>query len=147
MEKNLMEDYHVVIEVPVAWGEMDSNQHINNAYFFRYFESSRIAYWEKTDIFDELAKTGIGRILASTSCRFKMPLKYPDSVLVGARVKSMGEDRFTLAHRIVSVTHQKIAAEGEAVIVTFDYRANRKVPVPALWRQRIAELEGEIGEG
>lgn len=140
--ENLMEGYPVVIEIPVAWGEMDANQHINNAYFFRYFESSRIAYFEKTGIFDELAKTGIGRILASTSCRFKLPLKYPDRILAGARVKSIGEDRFTLGHRIVSVTHQKMAAEGEAVIVTFDYRENKKVPVPALWRQRIADIEG-----
>ena len=143
--ENLMEGYPVVIELPLTWGDMDANQHINNAYFFRYFESSRIAYFEKTDIFDQLAKTGIGRILASTSCRFRMPLKYPDRILVGARVMSIGTDRFTLGHRVVSITHQKIAADGEALIVTFNYRENKKVPVPADWRQRILDLEGKTG--
>ena len=142
---NLMEGYPVVIEVPLTWGDMDANQHINNAYFFRYFESSRIAYFEKTGIFDELAKTGIGRILASTSCRFRMPLKYPDRILVGARVKSIGTDRFTLGHSIVSIAHQKLAAEGEAVIVTFDYRKNKKVAVPADWKKRITDLQGTDG--
>jgi len=140
--KNLMEGYPVVIEVPVAWGEMDINQHVNNIVYFRYFESARIAYFEKTDIFDQLARTGIGRILAATSCTFKMPLKYPDNIRVGARVTGLGEDRFTMGYRVVSVKHRKIAAEGDGVIVTFDYRENKKVPIPADWRQRIADLEG-----
>jgi acyl-CoA thioester hydrolase len=139
--EDLMKGYPVVIEVPVAWGEMDTNQHVNNIFYFRYFESARIAYFERTDIFDQLARTGIGRILAATSCKFKMPLKYPDKVLIGAKVTSLREDRFTMGYRIVSVKHRKIAAEGDGVIVTFDYRENRKVRIPDGWRQRIMDLE------
>ncbi|MHB8910714.1 MAG: acyl-CoA thioesterase [Syntrophales bacterium] len=142
--EDLMKGYPVVIEIPVAWGEMDSNQHVNNSAYFRYFESARIAYFERTDIFDQLAKTGIGRILAATSCEFKMPLKYPDRVLAGAKVMSLGEDRFTMGYRIVSVTHRKIVAEGDGVIVTFDYRKNRKVRIPDDWRMWIEDLEGRV---
>ena len=36
-------DYPVVIEIPVAWGEMDAYGHVNNIVYFRYFESARIA--------------------------------------------------------------------------------------------------------
>ncbi len=142
--ENLMKGYPVVIEVPVAWGDMDTNQHVNNVVYFRYFESARIAYFEKTDIFDQLARTGIGRILAATSCKFRMPLSYPDRVLVGAKVSSLGEDRFTMGYRVVSVKHRKIAAEGDGVIVTFNYRENKKVPIPVDWRQRIVDLEGTV---
>jgi acyl-CoA thioester hydrolase len=141
--KNHLAGYPVVVEVPVAWGEMDANQHVNNIAYFRYFESSRIAYFEKTEIFDLLAKTGIGRILASTSCRFKAPLKYPDKILVGVKVTSIEEDRFTMGHRIVSMKHTRIVAEGDSVIVTFNYRENRKVCVPVEWRRRILALEGK----
>ena len=31
--ENLMGGYPVVIEVPVAWGEMDAFQHVNNIAF------------------------------------------------------------------------------------------------------------------
>src|SRR5687768_14878016 len=31
----------VVVELPVVWGEMDSYRHVNNAVYFRYFESAR----------------------------------------------------------------------------------------------------------
>lgn len=29
-------DYPVVIEIPVAWGEMDAYGHLNNIVYFRY---------------------------------------------------------------------------------------------------------------
>jgi len=76
--ENLMDGYPVVIEVPVAWGEMDAFGHVNNIVYFRYFESARLAYFYKLDLIDMMTKTGIGPILASTSCRFKIPLTYPD---------------------------------------------------------------------
>ena len=141
--ENFMEGYPVVIEVPIAWGEMDAFQHVNSTVYIRWFESVRVAYLKKINIFDTMVTTGIGPILASVSCKYKMPLKFPDSVLVGARVTKIGEDRFTMAHRIVSVKHQQIAAEGDDVIVTFDYRENRKVPIPADWRRLISDLEGK----
>jgi acyl-CoA thioester hydrolase len=31
-------DYPVVVEIPVAWGEMDAYGHVNNIVYFRYFE-------------------------------------------------------------------------------------------------------------
>jgi len=39
----------VVIETPVAWGQMDAFRHLNNTAYFRFFESARIAYFEKLD--------------------------------------------------------------------------------------------------
>jgi len=139
--KNPLDDFPVVIEVPVAWGEMDAFQHLNNIFYFRYFESARIAYFYKLDLMDLMVRTGIGPILASTSCRFKVPLQYPDRVLVGARVTGMGEDRFTMEHAVFSTTHQRVAAEGEGLIVAFNYRENKKVPVPEELKKRIGTLE------
>jgi acyl-CoA thioester hydrolase len=140
--ENLMAGYPVVIEAPVAWGEMDAFQHVNNIVYFRYFESARIAYFYKLDLIDMMTRTGIGPILASTSCRFKIPLKYPDRVLVGARVASIEEDRFMMVYGVFSTSHQKVAAEGDGLIVTFDYRESKKSPVPEELRKKILELEG-----
>ena len=140
--ENLMEGYPVVIEVPVAWGEMDSFGHLNNIYYFRYFESSRVAYFYKLDAIGLTTSTGIGPILASTSCKFKVPLKYPDKVLVGAKVTNIEEDRFTMTHAIASMNHNRIAAEGYCLIVSFDYKENRKAPLPTEMKERILALEG-----
>lgn len=139
--ENLTKGYPVVIEIPVAWGEMDAFQHVNNVVYFRYFESARIAYFEKLDILDLMNRTGIGPILASTSCSFRIPLKYPDKVLSGVRVTNIGEDRFIMNYIVVSVKNKKVAAEGDGVIVTFNYRENRKSLIPEELRQSILAFE------
>lgn len=142
--ENLKDGYPVVIEVPVAWGEMDAFQHVNNIVYFRYFESARLAYFYKLNLIDMMTRTGIGPILASTSCRFKVPLTYPDKVLVGAKVTSIEEDRFMMGYGVLSTSHQKIATEGDGLIVTLNYRESKKVPVPEELRQRILGLEGMV---
>jgi acyl-CoA thioester hydrolase len=138
---NSIEMYPVVIEIPVAWGEMDAFQHVNNVAYFRYFESVRMAYYEKLNIRDIRTLTGIGPILAATSCRFKTPLTYPDTVLVGVKVTKIEADRFMMEHRIVSTKQRKIAAEGNSVIAAFNYNENKKALVPEELKQKIQDIE------
>jgi acyl-CoA thioester hydrolase len=139
--KSLLEHCSVIIETPVAWGEMDAFRHLNNTVYFRYFESARIAYFETLKFLEYMNTTGVGPILASTSCKFRIPLTYPDKVSIGTRVSNIDDDRFTMEYYVVSHNHQKVAAEGNGLIVTFDYQANRKVSVPAEIKRRIQELE------
>jgi len=141
---NLLKHCPVVIETPVAWGEMDAFRHLNNTAYFRYFESGRIAYFERLNLLEYMEETGVGPILASTTCRFKIPLTYPDSVSIGTRVSTIEADRFTMEYFVVSLKHQKIAAEGTGLIVCFDYNQNKKAALPAELKRRIEELENSI---
>ena len=138
---DLIKPYPVVIEITLHWGEMDAFQHLNNTVYFRYFESVRIAYFEKIDYMELMSKTGLGPILASTECRFKIPLTYPDRVSVGAKVTQIENDRFQMEYLIVSHKSQKIAAAGNGLIVSFDYHENKKAPLPEEIKQRILQLE------
>ena len=139
--ENLLNHFPVVIEAPVAWGEMDAFRHLNNTVYFRYFESARMAYFERLRLLEYMDATGIGPILASTSCKFKIPLTYPDTVSVGVRISEIGDDRFTMEYRVISHKHQKVAAEGVGVIVSFDYKKRQKTPIPDEIKQRINKLE------
>ena len=141
---NLLRDYPVVIEFPVAWGEMDAMGHVNNIVYFRYFESARIAYFEKMNLLGYMTETGIGPILGEISCRFKIPLSYPDRVLIGAKVVRIEEDRFIMNHLVVSIKHQKVAAEGESVLVTYNYREGKKVTVPEVVKRSILDMEQSV---
>lgn len=138
---NLLKHCPVVIETPVAWGEMDAFRHLNNTAYFRYFESGRIAYFERLDLLEYMEATGVGPILASTTCRFRIPLTYPDKVSIGTRVSAIEDDRFTMEYYVVSHKHEKVAAEGSGLIVCFDYKQNKKTTVPAELKQRIETLE------
>lgn len=139
--------FPVVVELPVLWGEMDAFRHVNNVVYFRYFESARIAYFEKIRYMETMNATGLGPILASARCDFRRPLTYPDKILVGTRVPEMSADRFVMQFRIASQKLQKIAAEGEGLIVSYNYREGRRVSVPDVVRQQIEALEGRKFSG
>jgi len=134
----------VVIEIPVAWGEMDSLRHVNNVVYFRYFESARMAYFQKLGLWEFMNQTGIGPILASIQCKFKIPLTFPDTVSVGTRIPKIEEDRFVMEHYVMSHKAQAIAAEAEGVIVSYNYRENKKTPLPEEVKQRIQALEESV---
>lgn len=136
-----LRQFPVVIEIPVAWGEMDAMQHVNNIVYFRYIESARMAYFERLGLLDHLRDTGIGPILAWTSCRFRRALTYPDTVSVAARVSKIESDRFTMETVILSHAMNDVAAESEGIVVTFNYREQKKVPIPEEIRRRIELLK------
>ena len=129
-EANPLLDFPLHIDIPIAWGEMDAFGHVNNVVYFRYFETARIAYFEQIGWVEQMKKTGVGPILASTSCRFRRPLSHPGSVRVGARVTDRKSDRFTMAYRVVDLGSGIVAAEGEGLVVCYDYRASAKAPLP-----------------
>lgn len=136
-----LETYPIVIEIPVAWGEMDSLQHVNNIVYFRYFESARMSYFNRLDLWNYIKETGVGPILASTNCKFRIPLTYPDTVSVGTKVTEIKDDRFMMKYLVVSHTHNKVAAEGEGLIVSYNYRELAKAALPDEIRRRIEAIE------
>jgi acyl-CoA thioester hydrolase len=139
----LLDGYPVVVEIPVAWGEMDAFGHVNNVVYFRWFESARIAFFEAVGYLALMASTGVGPILASADCRFRIPLAFPDRVHVGARVNERGEGEFLMGYATASERHGRIAAEGTGRIVSYDYRQQCKAPLQA---ELVERLDG-IGAG
>ena len=133
-------DFPVVVEHPVGWGDMDAFQHGNNTVYFRWFEHARIAAFMRLGVTAHMEATGVGPILASTSCRYKRPVIYPDTVRIGASIQDLQSDRFTMNYRVVSLQHAAVAAEGAGLIVMFDYGAGQKAPVPASIRAAIEAL-------
>jgi acyl-CoA thioester hydrolase len=142
--QDFLKNYPVVIEIPIAWGDMDAFQHVNNTFYFKYFESARTSYFEKLNLNDQMIQTGIVPILASTQCKFKIPLTYPDDVSVGAKVDVIEKDRLLMKYLVVSHQHKNIAALGEGMLVSFNFFENKKVPIPDEIRARITDLEKNI---
>lgn len=137
----LLKEFPVVITLPVAWGEMDALQHVNNIVYFRYFESARMAYFQRLAWLEDMESSGVGPILSTTSCRFLMPLAYPDDVAVGARVSMLSSDRFVMQFSVVSQSHNRLAALGDGLIVAYNYHERKRAELPAVIRDRILSLE------
>ena len=136
----LLADFPVAVEIPVAWGDMDALGHVNNAVYFRYFETARIRFFAELGLGSVGQSNGVGPILHSASCRFRIPLTHPDTVTVGAQIGEVGDDRFVMRYRAVSHQHGAVAADGESLIVTFDYATGSKARVPDDLRARLLDL-------
>ena len=126
---------------PVEPVDIDELGHVNNTVYFRYFENARIAYFEKIKILEYMDSHGVGPILKSAQCTFRIPLTFPDTVSIGIKISDIGKDRFTMQFAVVSHRFQKIAAEGDGVIVILNYKDNCKADVPDSIKERIEAIE------
>lgn len=143
-----LERFPVTIDLPVQWGEMDSYGHVNNVVYIRYFEGARIAYFRALGLpgwvdKDPSSPHG-GPILHSTRARYRIPLTFPDTVTVGTRVTALDEDRFTMELAVWSAHHQAVAADGEAIIVVYDYARGKKARIDDALRAAIERVEGRL---
>jgi acyl-CoA thioester hydrolase len=146
MTHPLLAAYPVALIIPVQWGELDAYGHINNTVFFRWFESARIEYLTRSGMVRTMERDRIGAILHSTSCRFRRPVFFPDTIEVAGRAREVGDDRFAMEYLVVSHEQNAVVGEGTAIIVCYDYSAHAKAPLPDEVRRGIAALEAAVGD-
>ncbi len=135
--------YPIQVEIPIQWGDMDAFNHVNNAKYFTYFESARIAYFEKLGVLGSKIQDNIAPILAETNCRFKLPLHYPDTIRVGARISEKHSHGFMMEYAVFSHKHQKISSIGTGRIVMLNYATHEKVAVNKALLEKIENIEGK----
>lgn len=135
-------DFAAVAQVPVQWGDMDSFQHVNNTVYLRWFETSRVRYLEVSGLNPIMEATGCGPILASVHCNYRKQLRYPDTVLIGARMVKLGGTSMKVEHVVYSTGQRNTVADGESGVVYFDYANQRPIVIPDDVRKLIAKTEG-----
>lgn len=131
----------VTISLPVQWGDQDAFNHVNNVVYYRWMESARIEYFRQVGLGVGISPQGIGPILASLRCDFRRQLAYPETVLISSSIASIGRTSLKMVHFVYSTAQQTIAAEGDSVIVMFDYRAQKPLVVSDEIRAAIDSLE------
>ena len=135
-----LDDFKIKVDIPIAWGDMDVLQHVNNTKFFKYFETARIKYFEKAGFIETMKKNSIGPILASISAKFIKPLSYPDTITVGVRVISIEPTEFVMEY-IIESKSKGIAARGESKLVAYDYKSSERATLPDIVRSKIREID------
>lgn len=127
----LEEDYPIILIQDVIWGDMDAFQHVNNTVYFRYFEDARWEFFNRFGVNEYKAKHNIGPILATTHCDFKLPLAFPDRIHIGARYTIPSPKKISMEYVVYSEKLDGIAAEGEGLLVYYDYSLGRSCDIPS----------------
>lgn len=130
------------VDIPVQWGEQDGFGHINNAVFIRWLEASRIRLINLLDV--ELKTQGVGPILASVSCNFRLQVKFPDTITSAARVTKIGRSSLQVEHAVWSQAQGAVVAEGDSTVVLFNYELQQSSRIPDDLRQKIAAMHPEL---
>jgi acyl-CoA thioester hydrolase len=137
-----MSDFHFYHPIEVRYGDLDPQGHVNNAKYLTYFEQARLAYWIQLGFFrKEQSFMELGVILADVHLTYREPIYYGENIKVGVRVAKLGNKSMTWEQNVVDTDTGKVVATGEIVVVAYDYKAEKTIPIPQEWREKISAFE------
>jgi acyl-CoA thioester hydrolase len=122
----------------VRWGDMDAQGHVNNAVFATYFEQAR-TLWTAA-LGSPLEAAGEGMILAKTTINYRKPIVFPAELTVELHAGQAGRTSFTLPNLIRDASTGEVYADGECVIVWFDYTAQKTAALPDFMREALVRV-------
>lgn len=138
-----MSDYRFYHPVEVRYGDLDPQGHVNNAKHLTYFEQARIHYMIELGLFTrDQSFMQIGVIVADVHITYLEPIYFGQNIKVGVHAAKLGSKSMTWKQNIVDTDTGREAARGEVIIVTYDYKDEKTIPVPPEWRERITAFEG-----
>lgn len=116
------------IYLNLDWSEMDLFGHINNVAYFKYVQAARVNYCESVGIntFNPNIKQSFA--VATSTCNFKQPLYYPETILIKTTIEWVKNSSFKLNHRIYN-SKNSLVADASDVIVLFDYDTHLKIHI------------------
>jgi acyl-CoA thioester hydrolase len=147
--RDLPGDFACRREVEVRFADTDAMGHVNNATYLTYFEIARAAYYEA--VTGRPLPLGVhgaeeGMILAEIRVTYRAPAFFGETLAVETRVTRLGRSSFTMEHRLTAPAGRhgaaRLVAVAESVLVTYDYAAERAIPIPDDLRAEVAAFEG-----
>lgn len=137
-----MKNHHAEMKIRIDWSGIDMLGHINNLAIMKYIQTARIDFLEKVGMLPLSSETGLGPVLASTSCQFKKQLFYPGMVKVCSRIDQIKNTSFQMRHIVLDQAGELIA-EAHDVIVIFNFNKNTKQAIPDIYRERMDKIQHE----
>lgn len=139
----ILDDFNLKIQLQVAWVDMDMLKHVNSSKYFAYFEGARIKYYENLGLLEYFSKNNIAGVISRTECTYFVPLSYPDTLTVGARVTEIFKDKMVMEYFIKSEL-KGLAAIGDSETIFFEFASNKKIPIPKLVVDEISNFDNCI---
>lgn len=114
--------------IPVRWGDMDAEGHVNNTGYFRFMEETRMRWVSGMGIPTVPPHPVI--VLLNAACHYVLPLGYPATVEVALSVGRMGRTSLQTHYSLRHVEERVVCAEGYATLVWYDVPSKRAVVLP-----------------
>jgi acyl-CoA thioester hydrolase len=133
--------FHYYQPIDVRYSDLDVQWHVNNARFATYLEQARMGYLDHLHLFESDSFLDFPFILADLHIAYRAPIMLRQNIRVGICVSKLGNKSLTFSYEIQDVDHGQVLASAETVLVAYDYRAGKSMPIPEAWRAKISAFE------
>ena len=122
-------DYRYFHAQTTRWMDNDVFQHVNNVNYFSYFDTA-VTYYEMTEKVVGLFEGPTHCVVAEVACRYHSSLAFPDRLMVGLRVATIGRSSVRYEVAVFRNDEDIAAAEGYFVHVFVERGSQKPVPIP-----------------
>ena len=137
-----MTDYKFFHPIEVRYGDLDPQGHVNNAKHLTYFEQARVHYLIELGLFSrDQSFMEVGVVIADIHIAYHAAVHYNDNIKVGVKTIKLGTKSVTVEQCVMNTGTGMVMASGTVVMVTFDYKDLKSIPVPDEWKKKISEFE------
>ncbi|MGJ5011871.1 acyl-CoA thioesterase [Bradyrhizobium oligotrophicum] len=120
-----LEDFPYRLTDNVRFGDLDPNQHVNNAVYATYFETGRVTLMK--DPRHGLGQEGLAWIMVRLDMHFRAELRWPGTIELGLGVVRLG--RTSVTSEQVVFSDGRCVASATAVMVLIDEVTRKPAPL------------------
>jgi acyl-CoA thioester hydrolase len=120
-----LEDFPYRLSDNVRFGDLDPNQHVNNAVYATYFETGRVTLMKDRGL--GLMPEGLAWIMVRLDIHFRAELRWPGTIDLGLGVTKLGRTSVTFEQVVFS--EGKCVASAQAVTVLIDNITRKPTPL------------------
>lgn len=137
---HLRDGYRAFHRISTRWADNDVYGHVNNVVYYSWFDTAVNALLIERGALDIHHGQTIGFVV-ETQCNYFAPLAFPQTVEAGIRVAQSGTSSVRYEIALFAEGADVAAAQGHFVHVYVDRQTHRPVPLPAVLRQVLSELQ------
>jgi len=120
--------------------ETDALGHTNNVTFFQYMESARFELMKELRLFDPSNILSCNFIIAHAECDYRQISRYNDTLVIYSRVSEIKTSSFVIEHLILNEKTGHLVATGRVVLVSFNHKRGRSVPLTKKAKKALKSL-------
>ncbi|HZY35849.1 MAG TPA: thioesterase family protein [Mucilaginibacter sp.] len=135
-----LSDYKYKTPIALRFCDIDAVGHVNNAIYLTYFEEARLRYFQEAIKWD-WSESGI--IVGRSEVTYHKPIMLHNEIYCYVRTSRIGNSSFDMMHVLVKTTPngEDICTTGKSVLISYDYKANKSVPIPQPERSRMIQFD------
>lgn len=131
--------------ITVRFSETDALGHVNNVSYFIYMEQGRVEFL-KAAVGGTIPTNEWPCVVAQVGCQFKRQAFFDQELRIRTGVSKIGTSSVSIIQRIEDAATGEEIAVGDSVLVFFDFKTQKSMPIPHSIRELIAGYQVDAVE-